>query len=68
MAAASYTSGLFDHAAFNVLQLSDIPGAPDAPAVPLTGPHFVPGDARPPVIHQLLGALIDVPPSAWLFV
>ena len=68
MAAASYTSGLFDQPAFNVGQLSDIPDDPNAPPVPLTDPHFLSGDSRPPVILQLFGALIDVPPSAWLFV
>jgi hypothetical protein len=68
MAAASYPSGLFDQPAFNVGQLSNIPDDPNAPAGLLTNPHFVSGDSRPPVIHQLFGALIDVLPNAWLFV
>ena len=68
MAAASYPSGLCEHAAFNVPHLSGIPGDPGAPRVPLTNPPFASGDSRLPVIGKLFGALIDVPPSAWLFV
>jgi|GraSoiStandDraft_8_1057269.scaffolds.fasta_scaffold1318926_1 hypothetical protein len=68
MAAASYPSGLREHATFNVPHLSGIPGNLDAPAVPLTNPTFAPGDSRLPVIGKLFGALIDVPPNAWLFV
>ena len=68
MAAANYPSDVFDHVAFNVPHLSDIPGDADAPSVPLTNPHFTPGEPCLRVIHQLLGALIDVPSSAWLFV
>ena len=53
MAAANYPSDVFDHVAFNV---------------PQTNPHFTHGEPCLRVIHQLLGALIDVPSSAWLFV
>jgi hypothetical protein len=67
MAGASYPSGVFDHAAFNVPHLSGIPGDPDEPLVPPSNPHFPPGDPCLPVIHQLFGVLIDVPPDAWLF-
>lgn len=68
MAAAIYPSGVFDHAAFNVPHLGDKPGHPDIPPVPLTNPHFAPTDPCLPVIDQLFGALVDVPPSAWLFI
>jgi hypothetical protein len=47
MPGATYPSGVFDHAVFNVPRLSDIPGTPQAPSVPLTNSHFAPNRSLP---------------------
>jgi hypothetical protein len=68
MAGASYPSGALDHAAFDARHLSGISGNSNVQSVPLTNPPFQTGDPCMPFVGELFGALIDVPPSAWLFV
>ena len=68
MAAAPNRSGVFGRRPFNVAHQSDTPAGADAPSVPLTKPLLASFAPSLPVINRLLGALADLPPSAWLFV
>jgi hypothetical protein len=68
MAGASCPPGVFDQAAFNMSRRSNVQGDPQDPSARLAHPHVLLGDPCFPVINQLFGALIDVPPNAWLFV
>jgi len=62
MDGANHLFRVLERAALDAPLLKDVPGDPRAPAVALAS-----GDSRLAVIDGLLGALIDVPPNAWLF-
>jgi hypothetical protein len=64
MPSASCPPDVSDHAAFNVLDLND---GLRRPRCTFRGADES-SPSRLPVIDQLFGVLIDVPPSAWLFV
>jgi len=68
VAALAYPPGASRHAAFKVPHLTAVGGDPHAPLAPPTTLHFVGSDSALSSIDQLLGALVDLPPSAWLFV
>ena len=65
MPAASYLSGAFEYAAFNVAHRNDIPAVPP---VRLNESQSQSDDRALPVLDRLFGALVHVQPSAWLFV
>jgi hypothetical protein len=65
MPAASYSSGVFEHAEFNVAHRNDIRGVSP---VPRHESQSQSGQRALPIIDRLFGALVQVPPSAWLFV
>jgi hypothetical protein len=65
MVGARYPSRALDQAPFDVRHLSD---NSNVHSVPLTNPPFQTGDPCMRLVSELFGALIDVPPSAWLFV
>ena len=68
MAPASYAPSPFEHDASNHLHPGDITGHAEMSLIPLTNPPLSPADPSLRVIEQLFGALVTVPPNAWLFV
>jgi len=68
MAAASYPPGAFEHGAVNRPHPTDITGHAEIVPIPLTNPRLSPVNPSVPVIEQLFGVLVTVPPNAWLFV
>lgn len=68
MAAASYPPGAFEHGAVDHPHPNDITGHAEIAPIPPTNARLSPADSSLPVIEQLCGALVTVPPNAWLFV